>query len=91
MVRELLARHCPEWGADEEAAEFFGATLRVPRAWLAEARAQWAQYSADDPGACFVGGGRGVPGGYRGGGASKVSFAHCLVRVPLTTWVVGCV
>ena len=51
VVRELLARHAPEWGGDDEAAEFFGATLRLPAPWLAQARALAAQYSCDDAGA----------------------------------------
>lgn len=54
VVRELLARHCSEWAGDAEAMDFFERTLRLPRAWLAEARALWAQYRRDDAGAALL-------------------------------------
>ena len=42
--------HVDEWGEDEEVAAFFTEQLCLPAAWLAEAQALWAQYSADEAG-----------------------------------------
>jgi nuclear pore complex protein Nup98-Nup96 len=50
VVRELLMAHVDDWGVDEEVVAFFTEQLRLPAAWLAEAQALWAQYSADEAG-----------------------------------------
>ena len=42
--------HVDDWGVDEEVVAFFTEQLRLPAAWLAEAQALWAQYSADEAG-----------------------------------------
>jgi hypothetical protein len=42
--------HVDEWGEDEDVIAFFTEQLRLPAAWLAEAQALWAQYSADEAG-----------------------------------------
>lgn len=47
-VKELLARHCPEWKDEEDVNLFLTESLNIPLAWLAEAKALWAQYNKDD-------------------------------------------
>jgi hypothetical protein len=47
-VKELLARHCPEWEKDDEVILFLVESLDVPKAWVAEAKALWAKYSGND-------------------------------------------
>ena len=42
--------HVDDWGVDEEVVAFFTEQLRLPAAWLAEAQALWAQYSAVEAG-----------------------------------------
>ena len=52
LVRALLRRHAPAWAADARAAEaFLVGRLRLPREWLADALAGWAQHRRDIPGA----------------------------------------
>ena len=55
VVRELLAAHVGEWAADPAAASFLLRTLRLPPAWLAEARTLRARYSGDDAGGWLAG------------------------------------
>lgn len=50
VVRRLLAVHTPEWAGNAEVQAFLSSSLRLPEAWLAEARAQWAEYQLDDAG-----------------------------------------
>jgi nuclear pore complex protein Nup98-Nup96 len=47
-VRELLARHCPEWAKDQEVIKFLIESLDVPKAWVAEAKALWAKHTGND-------------------------------------------
>ena len=47
-VKELLARHCPDWTDNEEINQFLTESLNIPTAWLAEANALWSQYKSDD-------------------------------------------
>jgi hypothetical protein len=47
-ARRVLAAHAPEWAGDAAVEGFLKEALRVPEAWLADARASWAAARGDD-------------------------------------------